>query len=108
MLAPDVPNETELCRRNRSTPGSESTISVSGSGAAGPGAESHIATVDAHVLTGHERRLVAGQEQDQVGDVLAGADSTERMCRAIARKRRVDAIGLAGSGGAHELRIDRA
>ena len=45
----------------------------------GPGAEGHVAAVDAHELAGHEAGLVAGQERHHVGDVLGCPDASDRL-----------------------------
>src|SRR5258708_2115768 len=59
-----------LSDENRSS--TDLARSLTSARAAGPGAERHVAAVDADVAASHKRGLVARQEQDGVGDVLAG------------------------------------
>src|SRR5437762_10034093 len=73
-----------------------------------PGADGHIAAVDAHVFASHEAGAVTGQERDHVGDVLARANASDWLGFAPAGKSGLHAIRLARGGCAHHLGVDRA
>src|SRR5439155_20654857 len=77
-------------------------------GAAGPGAERHVAAVDADVLAGHEARFVAGQEQHHVGDILTGANAPDGVALPVTGERGFDAVRLPAGRCAHHLCVDRA